>query len=380
VSYSLPGVTGSAEGGEFAAGPPAAGRGAWTEPGAFEVAPGVHRIPLPLPNDALRAVNVYAVDDGDGLVLIDSGWALAEARSQLADALTAIGAALGDVSRFLITHVHRDHYTQAVMLRHEFGSRISLGTGERPSLELYMSGRVAGMTPQVSRLRACGADRVADLVVAWTAAGPRPKTVWELPDEWITAPGAGPGLGLGAELGAGGGPTRITLPGRVLEVIPTPGHTRGHLCFRDASAGLLFAGDHVLPHITPSIGFEPALARLPLGDYLQSLRLVRERPDSVLLPAHGPVADSVHARIDELIAHHAARLDAAAAAVRSGAVTAGEAARLLTWTRHDRALDELNPFNQMMAVLETAAHLDLLVMQGRLSSTQDGDVTKYWAP
>jgi hypothetical protein len=31
-------------------------------------------------------------------------------------------------------------------------------------------------------------------------------------------------------------------------------------------------------------------------------------------------------------------------------------------------------------VLETAAHLDLLVMQGRLSSTQDGDVTKYWAP
>ena len=34
----------------------------WTEPGAFEVAPGVHRIPLPLPNDGLRAVNVYAVD------------------------------------------------------------------------------------------------------------------------------------------------------------------------------------------------------------------------------------------------------------------------------------------------------------------------------
>ena len=27
----------------------------WTTPGAFEVAPGVHRIPLPLPSDALRA-------------------------------------------------------------------------------------------------------------------------------------------------------------------------------------------------------------------------------------------------------------------------------------------------------------------------------------
>jgi thioredoxin-like negative regulator of GroEL len=100
----------------------------------------------------------------------------------------------------------------------------------------------------------------------------------------------------------------------------------------------------------------------------------------VLLPAHGPVRGSVHTRIDELLAHHAARLDAVAAAVRSGAVTAAETARLLTWTRRDRTLDELNPFNQMLAVLETAAHLDLLVMQSRLRSTVDGDVTKYWIP
>ena len=38
----------------------------WTEPGVFRCAPGVHRIPLPLPQDGLRAVNVYAVDDGAG--------------------------------------------------------------------------------------------------------------------------------------------------------------------------------------------------------------------------------------------------------------------------------------------------------------------------
>ena len=40
----------------------------WLEPGAHRVAPGVHRIPLPLPNDGLRAVNVYAIEDGDRLV------------------------------------------------------------------------------------------------------------------------------------------------------------------------------------------------------------------------------------------------------------------------------------------------------------------------
>ena len=34
----------------------------WTLPGAYEVADGVHRIPLPLPMDGLRAVNVYALE------------------------------------------------------------------------------------------------------------------------------------------------------------------------------------------------------------------------------------------------------------------------------------------------------------------------------
>ena len=40
--------------------------GDWTAPGVFRCAPGVHRIPLPLPIDGLRAVNVYAIADGDG--------------------------------------------------------------------------------------------------------------------------------------------------------------------------------------------------------------------------------------------------------------------------------------------------------------------------
>ena len=50
--------------------------GDWTRPGVFRCAPDVYRIPLPLPNDGLRAVNVYAVADGAGWTLIDSGWSL----------------------------------------------------------------------------------------------------------------------------------------------------------------------------------------------------------------------------------------------------------------------------------------------------------------
>src|SRR5262249_61462225 len=83
-----------------------------------------------------------------------------------------------------------------------------------------------------------------------------------------------------------------------------PRPRRGHVVLRDAAAGLLFAGDHVLPHITPSIGFEAVPSPHPLQDFLSSLQLVRSLPDMRLLPAHGPVAPSAHARIDELFAHH----------------------------------------------------------------------------
>jgi len=108
---------------------------AWTEAGAFPVAEGVHRIPLPLPNDGLRAVNVYVLETADGLVAVDGGWALPGAGALLARAHATLGAGLDDLRRFPVTHVHRDHYTQAVALRRETGARVGLGVGERPSLE-----------------------------------------------------------------------------------------------------------------------------------------------------------------------------------------------------------------------------------------------------
>jgi len=54
-----------------------------------------------------------------------------------------------------------------------------------------------------------------------------------------------------------------------------------------------------------------------------------------------------------------------------------EVAGQMTWTRRQRRLDELDPFNQMLAVLETAAHLDLLVLQGRLRALVSDGVTGY---
>jgi len=161
-------------------------------------------------------------------------------------------------------------------------------------------------------------------------------------------------------------------------VIATPGHTRGHLVFHDEAGGLLFAGDHVLPHITPSIGVEPVPVASPLRDYLDSLRLVRSLPDARLLPAHGPATGNVHARVDELLDHHEERLTASAKAVEQGATTAFDVAGLLRWTRRARPIADLDLFNQVLAVQETAAHLDVLVERGWLAVTTAGDGVAHY--
>ncbi|NMH77070.1 MBL fold metallo-hydrolase [Pseudonocardia xinjiangensis] len=333
----------------------------WTAPGVFRCAPGVHRIPLPLPNDGLRAVNVYAVADGDGWTLIDSGWALAQAGDLLQEALAQLGAGLGDVRRFLVTHVHRDHYTQAVVLRRQFGIRVALGRGEQPALEVINGPRTE--PAHLTRLRHAGGHELLARL-AKLPSEPHDPTVWEYPDDWIDD---------GAEIVLDPAPDGK----RVLQAVATPGHTQGHLVFADQAGELLFSGDHVLPRITPSIGFEAAPARRPLADFLTSLELVRARPDAALLPAHGPVGRRVHERVDKLIAHHAKRLDATLGALQDGRSTAYEVAAALPWTRRDRRLEELDPFNAMLATLETAAHLDVLVERGVVRSVETDGVNHY---
>lgn len=327
-------------------------RHAWEQPGAHEEAPGVYRIPLPLPGDHLKAVNVYAVADGDEVVMIDGGWALSDAEELLTESLGRIGYGLGDVREFLVTHVHRDHYTQAIAVRRAFGTAVALGEGERACLDAI---RTVTVHPDIATLYEAGAVELSKLLADWH--GERDLANWADPDRWLPD-------GIDIELKT-----------RTLRVIATPGHTRGHVVFHDPSANALFAGDHVLPHITPSIGIELARPESPLRDYLSSLRLVRALPDARLLPAHGPTAPSTHTRVEELLDHHEERLTATAEVVASGASTGFEVANAITWTRHQRTFDELDMFNQMIAVHETMAHLEVLVERGWLArSVVDGIV------
>lgn len=333
----------------------------WTEPGAWSVAPGVVRIPLPLPMDGLRAVNVYVMETDDGLVLVDGGWAIPESRAQFESSMRSAGYALSDIRRFLVTHLHRDHYTQAYVVGHEIGAPVALGLGDKASMDLMHDDSLS-RDPNLDRLEAAGALELAEGWRAMMPGGRPSMDDYGMPDVWLDRD------------------LTLDLGGRQVDAIATPGHTQGHYVFADTRGGLLFAGDHVLPSITPSVGFEPRWVEQPLRDFLDSLVKVRGLPDLMLLPAHGPVAPSSHTRVDELLDHHDHRLDLCRAAVAGGATTAWEVAAELPWTRHERRREELGPFDAVLAAFETMTHLDLLALRGDLVRRDDGIERHYTLP
>ncbi|WP_236757478.1 MBL fold metallo-hydrolase [Aeromicrobium sp. PE09-221] len=243
-----------------------------------------------------------------------------------------------DVRRFLVTHVHGDHYSLASRVRSITGAETYLGEGERQSLRAITEADIDERMRQA--LRDAGAQTLAD---SWEPHELGTPDSWADPSAWIKD---------GHE---------IDLGNRTLLTVTTPGHTLGHCIFVDPSTALTFTGDHVLPRITPSVGFEAFIRDNPLRDYIRSLQRLLTRPDTRLLPAHGDPCDSTHARVSELLAHHESRLaETLAAAAGAGPSTPFEIAARLTWTRRRRSFTALGPNDASLATMETRAHLEAL--------------------
>jgi len=308
------------------------------------VADSVFRCPLPLPGDALRAVNAYLIRSYGGFLLIDCGWDRPETLERLRKALRDLGGGVESVRGIFASHVHRDHLGLAGQLRDESGAWVSLGRGDQATLQAFATDPGRARAASLERLRQAAAMDVASRLRESRGDddGWRPP----LPDVLLS----------GDEI--------LLQDGHQLEVIPTPGHTRGHLCLFDAGRGILFAGDHVLPQITPSLGVELPDGSSPLTSFLSSLERVRTLPASVVLPAHGPVFTDLQGRVEELLEHHRQRLQACLELVMEGAGTARQVAGALPWTRRGRPFSTLDPFNQMLAVFEAEAHLLVLAERG----------------
>jgi glyoxylase-like metal-dependent hydrolase (beta-lactamase superfamily II) len=153
-------------------------------------------------------------------------------------------------------------------------------------------------------------------------------------------------------------------------VIWTPGHSAGHICLYDAANKVLLSGDHVLPHITPSVGLHVPTTSNPLADYMDSLRLIGRLEAELVLPGHGEPFRGLPERTEALLAHHRARLDEVVALLATepgpgSALTGYAIAARLRWSRR-RTWDDLSGFERRLAVTEALAHVELLHARGRV--------------
>ncbi len=93
----------------------------------------------------------------------------------------------------------------------------------------------------------------------------------------------------------------ITVDGRELVAVATPGHTSNHLCF--AYEGALMTGDHVM-------GWSTTVVFPPDGDmaaYMRSLDKLRQRDDRIYYPAHGPAVTKPQQYVRGLMGHRMQR-------------------------------------------------------------------------
>jgi glyoxylase-like metal-dependent hydrolase (beta-lactamase superfamily II) len=335
----------------------------WTDPGVHAVAPGVHRIVCPLPKDGLKAVNVYVMMGGGEIALIDTGWRSDAIIDALEAGFASLGASLRDLTAIVATHSHYDHYGLSAYLREQSGAPVYLGERERENLaaalvrEEFERDRAHRRALLLRHGARALADELAAVPFTFESVQRRGFASW--PDHWVAD---------GEELRVGG---------RVLQARLTPGHSRGHLMF--VSDDLLFAGDHVLPHITPSLGLEAFTDGRALEAFLASLRASRDLDVRLVLPGHGPVFEALAGRVDELLAHHDTRLAACLDALADAPLTAHDVAARLTWTRRERPFADMDLFNRMLATTETITHLELLADHGDVAREQDGEVVRYAA-
>ena len=336
-----------------------------------EVAKGVLRMQLPIQMPGLGHVNMYCLLDENGAAVIDPGLPEAASWAAIVDRLRQADLKVKDVHTVIVTHSHPDHFGGAARFRAENDCKVIAHEAFRvfgrapviPHLEVFVEhlsdDGMGGRGPV-----AVTHDHGADDVPPWTRDGAeRPRTPWggepgsPSPAQrarWEEAQASGigflPRLTHTVKHGS-----RVRLARREFQVWHTPGHTSDHVCFYDPDEGVLIAGDHVLPSITPHISGHGGISD-PLQAFYDSL-------DSVgaiegvrrCLPAHGHPFDDLPGRVDAIKRHHDERLlKFKAISKRIGEATVRDFSQQLFQERNWG----------MMAESETFAHLEHLRLRG----------------
>lgn len=310
----------------------------------IEVAPGINWLRLALPF-RLNHVNVYVLDDGPGVVLLDTGIGNAETQAVWEDLLGGVLRGR-PITRIVATHAHPDHVGMAGWLCERTAAPLLMSQTEYLTcLNIHLDPAALDSEPYRSFYLGHGLD--ADTTAGMLRLGHRYlRMVTGLPRVFHRV--------IEGEV--------LQIGGRDWAVLSAGGHSPEQLMLHCAADGLFFAADQVLARISPNISVQAHDPEGdPLGIFLRSLdRLKQVVPAGTLvLPGHNLPFVGLHTRADELAAHHAARCQAIVAACR----VPHSVAELLPVV-FGRMIED--PHQMAFAFSEALAHVNYLCRAGQV--------------
>ena len=324
---------------------------------ATEVLAGLYQLKVPIPNNPLGWVLPYLIPGDDGYTLVDSGWNTPEAFDALENELKELSLTFDDIKRLVVTHVHPDHYGLAGRIKEVCGAQVIIHQRERDFIR--------------SRYRE--PEQLLERMAAWLLENGVPRD--EMPDlQQSSMPMRAFVVATEPDAVLWGGET-LDFGFYKFEVLWTPGHSPGHVCFYERTQRIILTGDHVLPTITPNVSLHPQQMGNPLGDYLASLQRLEPLEVDDVLPAHEHAFKDLRGRLREIAEHHHQRLDEMLAVIGDRRATAYDIASGVVWTIG--TFDSFSPWMRRAALGETLAHLEYAVYEGRLRQVREDGVVRY---
>ena len=315
--------------------------------------PGVWRLRLPLPWPGVPHCNAWALRAGEGIVLVDTGYADTDGTRQLSYAMAQVGLELSDVSLLVCTHAHSDHYGLAGPIIDEAGCELWMhpawghvrGLAEDPDAALERRIEVARQSgvPPAALERYKEARRGQGTGIARTVppdrdAGPR-RRVRDRPRPVAGARDPGP---------------------RPLARRPPPARQRPDALGRSSAR----PGDAVL---------RPRAHPRPVGEFLASLDRVETLETALCLAGHGRPFRGVPGKVRAFRAEVNEHLERVRGAVTGEPKTAFEVVPDLI------GRENLNAATAAWGIQIALAYLDHLTLAGELEEL-DGSDPRRWQP
>jgi glyoxylase-like metal-dependent hydrolase (beta-lactamase superfamily II) len=317
-----------------------------------KISDGVYQVEVPMRRNPLGYTYSYLLKEA--ATLIDTGVGTGQALEALSQQLEQAGLDVSCVRRLIATHLHGDHVGLMNQIRNISGAR-TLTHIAAFEAQQAQKGRDRAHE-YIKEFKLLGGQAQDGLLGMLTdSLNRRQRTIQlgePLKDEQI-----------------------LELEGSTLEILHTPGHAREHICLYDAEKQLLYAGDFILPKITPHISFHNLQGGDPLGDYLRALEKIRGLPVDLVLPAHEWVFRDLDGRIFELERHHEERCHEIMEAMKGGAVTVFQISSKIFW--ESRPWSEMQFWTKRMAASETLAHLVYIRNRGELEEENVEGVLHY---